>query len=93
MTTKAVEALLQQARDRRELPGPPERRSLREAAGLSLQAVATAVGVTKQAVANWESGEHEPRGPHLAIYGDLLRGLRQQSAIAPPANDLTGATS
>ncbi|MDP9397269.1 MAG: helix-turn-helix domain-containing protein [Actinomycetota bacterium] len=50
-------ALLEQSlHDRRSLPPPPARRALRQAAGVSLLAVARACGVSRQAVAHWEAG-------------------------------------
>lgn len=67
--------LLAYKRDRRELPAPRYRRSIREGAGLSLSQVARAVGVSASAVALWEAGRRMPRPEHLAAYVRLLKRL------------------
>jgi transcriptional regulator with XRE-family HTH domain len=72
--SSGVDALLEQARSRRKLPLPADRRRIREAAGLSLRAVAAALGVSHTAVANWEAGR-TPREQELAAYGRLLEEL------------------
>jgi DNA-binding transcriptional regulator YiaG len=72
-----VEELTQRLRTRRDLPPPEVRRALRRAAGVPMQDVAAIVGVTRQAVALWESGSREPRNTNLASYSEVLRALRQ----------------
>jgi DNA-binding transcriptional regulator YiaG len=62
-----------------ELPQPDERRRLREAARLSQQDIADAVGATRAAVGHWETGFRSPRGRLLANYVDVLRVLRESS--------------
>lgn len=57
---------------KRTLPPPAERRRLRLDAGVSLERIARAVGVTRQTVALWEAGA-EPRPEHLEPYLDALR--------------------
>ncbi|GAA3802036.1 hypothetical protein GCM10023083_41330 [Streptomyces phyllanthi] len=57
----AVDALLEQVAQ--DDPPPPERKRLREAAGLSQTQVAKATGTRREAVGNWESGRTEPRPP------------------------------
>ncbi|MFG2212677.1 telomere-associated protein Tap [Streptomyces sp. NPDC048638] len=70
----AVDALLEQvAQD--DLPGPAERKRLREAAGLSQAQIAAALGARREAVGNWEAGRTEPRPPKRAAYARLLEGL------------------
>ncbi len=69
-----VEALLKEARLLAAFP-PAERRRLREAADLSRAQVATAVGVGRQTVANWEDGSSTPQPPARATYLHLLEGL------------------
>jgi DNA-binding transcriptional regulator YiaG len=54
-------AALQHARARQRLPAPPARRMLRERAGISQQDIATALKVTREAVALWEAGKRSPR--------------------------------
>jgi transcriptional regulator with XRE-family HTH domain len=62
----------------RDLPSPAERRRLREESGMSQQRLAEIVGVTRQAVCQWESGSrHRPRNPQvLRRYVEALRTLR-----------------
>ncbi|MFB6570958.1 helix-turn-helix transcriptional regulator, partial [Streptomyces noursei] len=86
----SVEALLEEARLMARMPEPAERLRLREAAGLSRAQVATAVGVGRQTVANWESGETDPQPPGRIKYLRLLEGLAQihpapaRSAVQDP---------
>ena len=47
-------------------------RQARKAAGLNQSALAERVGVTQPAVANWESGVHDPRRVVLAKLADAL---------------------
>ena len=49
-----VDELIEQVLSRRKLPSASERRRIREAAGVSLRDVATALGVRHTAVAKWE---------------------------------------
>jgi transcriptional regulator with XRE-family HTH domain len=51
------------------------RRALRESAGLSAAELATEIGVTRQAVANWERGLRTPRGKNLVDYVSVLEQL------------------
>lgn len=86
----AVDALLEQvAQD--DLPGPDERKRLREAAGLSQAQVATALNARREAVGNWEAGRTEPRPPKRAAYARLLEGLAArfpaQATEAPTATE------
>ncbi|MFE5495665.1 RNA polymerase sigma factor [Streptomyces virginiae] len=68
------------------LPAPNERRRLREAAELTLDEVATAVGVAAATVRSWESGRTTPRGRKRDAYARFLAGLPE---LAPEA-DATG---
>src|SRR4051794_6342088 len=70
-------ALEERVQTRNELPSPAVRRSLREAAGESLDNVAAVVGVTRQAVALWEAGERTPSGDNLERYVQVLRVFRR----------------
>ncbi|MFE7135821.1 helix-turn-helix domain-containing protein [Streptomyces sp. NPDC057638] len=69
------------------LPPPKERRRLREARGLSQQAVAAAIGVTRATIRAWESGRSSPRGPRRTAYAELLGlpGARSDDAPVPTA--------
>jgi transcriptional regulator with XRE-family HTH domain len=53
------------------------RRALREAAGVSLSDVASVVGVTRQAVALWETGARTPCGANLDSYVAVLRTFKR----------------
>jgi transcriptional regulator with XRE-family HTH domain len=74
----AFEAALARGRARRRLPGPAARRQLRERAGLSQQDVAAALGVTREAVAQWESGRRSPRPTTAVEYVTLLDRLARE---------------
>ncbi|HET6354998.1 sigma factor-like helix-turn-helix DNA-binding protein [Streptomyces sp.] len=71
------------------LPSPKERRRLREAMSLSEEQVATAVGVTRATVRNWETGRSSPRGRKLRLYAQLLAdaGPEEPSRTPDPAPD------
>ncbi|MGW7441690.1 helix-turn-helix domain-containing protein [Streptomyces sp. NPDC054849] len=58
-----------------DLPAPNERRRLREAAELTHDEVAAAVGVTATTVRSWESGRTAPRGRKREAYMKFLAGL------------------
>jgi DNA-binding transcriptional regulator YiaG len=73
-----VEELLAVARLRDRLPTPRERRRIREQAGLSLREMAHAIDVSASAVALWETGKRQPRGPRLAAYVILLTRLEER---------------
>lgn len=55
-----------------------EARRIREAAGLSLVNVASAVGADPSAIGRWERGERIPRGPAALKYAQLLARLKSQ---------------
>jgi transcriptional regulator with XRE-family HTH domain len=65
---------------RHDLPPPERCKELREAAGLSQQDIADAVGVTRQAVGHWETGFRRPGGPALGRYMEALRVLEDAAA-------------
>jgi HTH-type transcriptional regulator/antitoxin MqsA len=74
-------AILEEVRDRRDLPSPAMRRAIRLSAGLSLADVGkVAGGVSRQAVAAWEAGKAIPTGEHLTAYARLLRELQREFA-------------
>ncbi|MFJ8013035.1 helix-turn-helix domain-containing protein [Streptomyces sp. NPDC096339] len=60
----------------RSLPSPKERRRLREAAELTHDEVAAAVGVTPTTVRSWETGRTAPRGRKLEVYSRFLTRLQ-----------------
>lgn len=60
-----------------DLPSPEKRAELRQAAGLTQQELADAIGVTRAAVSFWESGLRTPRGQFLDRYVEALRALKE----------------
>ncbi len=82
----SVDALLE---EEPQLPPPPERARLREAAGITQARLATALKTTTQTVKNWENGRSEPKSPRLEAYRRLLSGWAAKypahGAAAAPA--------
>ncbi len=60
---------------RRRLPPPARRRQLREQCGLSAAELAACMGVSRQAVAQWERGVRTPQGENLDTYVAMLDRL------------------
>lgn len=58
-----------------QLPTPAKRRRIREKAGLSLQRMADALGVTAPTVWNWENDKDGPSLENAAKYRKLLDDL------------------
>ncbi|MET9687850.1 helix-turn-helix domain-containing protein [Streptomyces sp. NPDC006514] len=67
------------------LPAPKERRRLREAAELTHDEVAAAVGVTAATIRSWESGRTAPRGRKRELYMQFLARLADLPQEAGPA--------
>ncbi|MFF1372800.1 helix-turn-helix domain-containing protein [Streptomyces virginiae] len=67
------------------LPAPEERRRLREAAELTHDEVAAAVGVTAATVRSWESGRTDPRGRKRELYTQFLARLSARPQDGGPA--------
>ncbi|KUN03945.1 hypothetical protein AQI95_21130 [Streptomyces yokosukanensis] len=80
MTATVAEKIRSRLQVRRDLPMPEERRAIREAADLSQQELADAIGVTRQAVSHWEAGIRTPRGIFLDRYIDAIRAMRDRDA-------------
>jgi DNA-binding XRE family transcriptional regulator len=59
-------------------------RQLRQRNHLSQAKVATAVGVTRSAVAQWETGRALPAGKHALAYARLLRELANWTVERSP---------
>jgi DNA-binding transcriptional regulator YiaG len=70
-----LEDIRARVRARQELPPPAMRKALREAAGVSLRDAAAAVGVTYEAMRQWESGRAGPGPRNLVAYVELLRAF------------------
>ena len=79
-----IDALRDRVRANRELPPPATRRELRKRAGLSLQDIGDALGVTRTAVLFWEQGTRRPGKRTLARYADILAMLAAETAAPRP---------
>ncbi|MER7743311.1 helix-turn-helix transcriptional regulator [Streptomyces sp. NPDC096538] len=80
----AVDALIA---SRSSLPLPAERKRLRQAHGLTLDEVASALQVRRATVSGWEAGKTEPRPPERNAYARMLKQLTQlypANAPVPP---------
>ncbi|MEU0111547.1 helix-turn-helix transcriptional regulator [Streptomyces sp. NPDC006251] len=86
----AVDALVA---SRSPLPPPAERKRLRQAHGLTLDEVATALRVRRATLSGWEAGKTEPRPPERDAYARLLEQLARlypaDADTAAPAPDTT----
>ncbi|MER7927028.1 helix-turn-helix transcriptional regulator [Streptomyces sp. NPDC096057] len=76
MTVTVAEQIRSRLRIRRELPSPEECRALRIASGITQGELATAIGVTRQAVTQYESGTRRPQGRTLDAYAEAIQTLR-----------------
>lgn len=76
-----LRALAQENRRSMEvLPPPEERRRLRKQANVSQQVMAEVLGISRAAVAFYESGQREPKGNVRQRYADALQVLREEMA-------------
>ena len=73
MANREATRSLDRARARRQLRTPALARSMRLQAGLTLQEVGKALGVTGVAVRRWEIGDRTPRGDLAVEYLSFLR--------------------
>lgn len=69
--------ILEKSRLARSLPAPEKRRAIREAAMITQEDVATALGVSRAIVSRWESGERIPTAKHMTDYARLLKTLEE----------------
>lgn len=72
-----LEFLRRRIQEQQDLPSPDACRQMREACGLSTSDIAVALGVTAQAVRQWERGERAPRGDTRRRYVEAVRVLRE----------------
>jgi DNA-binding transcriptional regulator YiaG len=74
---------------RSALPPPAERKRLRQAHGLTLDEVASALDVRRATVSGWEAGKTEPRPPERDAYARMLKQLAQlyPANAAAPSED------
>ena len=68
--------VVEQVRIRRTAPPPALAKAIRQAAGLSQDALAKELGVSRITVLRWESGERKPRGAAAVRYARLLAELK-----------------
>ena len=59
------------------LPEPAERKRIRTVYGVSIQAVADVIGVSRMSVSMWERGSTEPVGDNAIKYGQLLTEMAE----------------
>lgn len=59
------------------LPEPAERKSIRVRYGVSMQALADVVGVSRLSVSAWERGTSEPTGENASRYAQALREMKE----------------
>jgi transcriptional regulator with XRE-family HTH domain len=83
MTATVAEKIRSRLRVRLDLQNPAQRRALREAAGLTQQELADAIGVTRNAISNYELGIRTPQGAVRDRYAEALRTLSE--AATPEA--------
>jgi DNA-binding transcriptional regulator YiaG len=57
-------------------------RGLRRDCGIKVKTVAAALGVTPQAVSNWESGRWHPSGKPGAAYARFMLGLARHVTVS-----------
>jgi DNA-binding transcriptional regulator YiaG len=59
------------------LPLPAERKAIRERYGVTQQAIADVIGVSRLSVSGWERGTSEPTGANATKYARLLREMKE----------------
>jgi transcriptional regulator with XRE-family HTH domain len=60
---------------RRSLPSPERRAQLRRDAGITQDALAEILGVTRSTLTYWESGKRNPSGASLTRYLEALNAM------------------
>jgi transcriptional regulator with XRE-family HTH domain len=78
MADSALNYLRQRIRENDSLPEGARCRELREACGLTVADMATAMDVTGAAIRQWERGERTPRGALRAQWIEVMRGLERE---------------
>lgn len=63
----------------RRLPPPHVRRHIRMTAGITQAELGDALGVSRTAVARWESGSRHPSRRLAAKYADALRRIESET--------------
>ena len=75
-----LDDILSKKRERKRLPAPAVRRSLREASGLTQAEFAAVLGVNRAAVSRWETGTRSPRGELAKQYQAALERITAEVA-------------
>ncbi|MDQ0576467.1 helix-turn-helix transcriptional regulator [Agromyces albus] len=68
--------LIEEVRIARDLPKPEVARLIRESAGVSQIRLANELGVARNTISRWETGDRRPRGELRLRYAQLLSELR-----------------
>lgn len=86
-----VTLALRRTQAQRQLPAPAQRRLIRHAAGVSLEAIARELNVTPTTVWRWEHGQRVPRDPER--YLKLLHRIAAEGigAFTTLGPDSTGS--
>ena len=80
---KALERAITRTLALRKLPPLTTRRLIREQAGVSQQALAETVGVSRESISRWEIGNRQPKhGDHAERYLKALEYLANSDALA-----------
>jgi len=74
-----TDTLTELVRLRRQLPAPPMRRAIRQAAGISEATLAKSIGVSRSAISQWEAGSRFPHGENLRKYVAALAELHVET--------------
>ena len=73
-------SLIDQVRATRQMPPPEMARAIRIAAGVSQEALANELEVSRLSIIRWEAGTCRPRGERAARYAELMRALQTELA-------------
>lgn len=69
------------------LPSPAERKRIRTDYGVTIQAVADVLNVSRMSVTAWEKGTSEPTGENATKYAELLREMREALELEGDPDD------
>ena len=81
--TEALAQAATRTATRHRLPAPTRRRLLREELGLSQEAVASAVGVSRACVSRWGAGKRGPASRWITRYAEVLEQLAAELRTRP----------
>jgi DNA-binding transcriptional regulator YiaG len=75
---RVLDSAVSRAQAKRRLPAPAERQMIRERSGITQADVAAALGVTREAVAQWERGARTPNRALICAYVTILDRLARE---------------